>query len=354
MRDADVASPRTLVAFLYHESNHRQHGLAHQQTNLNYFVQHGVVPAMHNPRYHFSIVLTSPCLTPTLPTGMGGALTVHDLNGSHGFEFINFKRFLRTRWCGGRQQHGCSSQCVDGTADAAAPVVDASQFDYFVLIPDTVRGPFLPNYVRSDTWPDLLTGLLTDRIKLVGPSINCHGCDHDIRRCRATLHSEGHLMATDRVGLRVLSNFWRRPAGKAEAIGRNEMGSTKVLLDAGYNLGSLQLLWKGHDFQDAAATQRKCALIRRQAIRDTGGLVSCVGCHWNDTDLSPLEILFVHRSISYDKVRRREVGATRAYTDMQYELSRLNPQIGRSWPARSFGMFGQRRGAACKAACPTV
>ena len=57
-------------------------------------VRHGVVPAMRNPRYHFSIVLTSPCLTPQLPTGLGGALTVHDLNGSQGFEFINFNNSI--------------------------------------------------------------------------------------------------------------------------------------------------------------------------------------------------------------------------------------------------------------------
>ena len=218
-----MAVGRTLVAFLYHESNQRQHGIAFQRLNLEYFIEHGVVPAFHNPRYHFSIVLTAPCLTPALPTGLG-SLTVHDLNGSHGFEFVNFKRFLRTRWCG-NQQHGCTNPCQPGAPEHA---VDASAFDYFILIPDTVRGPFLPNYVPGHSWPDAITGLLSDRVKLVGPSINCHGCDEDVRRCRLTLHSEGHLMATDRVGLKLLTNFWRRPAGKAEAIGRNEMGSARV------------------------------------------------------------------------------------------------------------------------------
>ena len=104
--------PRTLIAFLYHEATYRQHGVNQQRLNLEYFVRHGVVPAMRNPRYHFAIVLTAPCLTPALPTGLGGALTIHDLNGSHGFEFINFKRFLRTRWCGGLQElHGCTRPC---------------------------------------------------------------------------------------------------------------------------------------------------------------------------------------------------------------------------------------------------
>ena len=355
MADA-TAMKRTLIAFLYHESDRRQHGLAHQQTNLEFFLQHGVVPAMRNPRYHFSIVLTAPCVTPALPTGVGGALTVHDLNGSHGFEFINFKRFLGARWCGtgGGSRYGCTRLCADG-GEASSAIVNTSRFDYFVLIPDTVRGPFLPNYVRGDSWPDLLTGMLSDRVKLVGPSINCHGCDTDPRRCRSTLHSEGHLMATDRVGLRILTSFWRRPAGKAEAIGRNEMGSTKVLLDAGYNLGSLQLFWKDHDFQDVPSTQRKCALLRRHAVRDKGGLVSCPGCHWNETDLSPLEILFVHRSVSL--TRRGGAGRRDAPTAMRAELERLAPaQSAAAWPRREWTRrtAGGRGGGLrwCRPACP--
>ena len=354
--------PRTLIAFLYHEATYRQHGVNQQRLNLEYFVRHGVVPAMRNPRYHFAIVLTAPCLTPALPTGLGGALTIHDLNGSHGFEFINFKRFLRTRWCGGLQElHGCTRPCESA---GGASTVDVGEFDHFVLIPDTVRGPFLPNYVRGDSWPDMLTSLLSDRVKLVGPSINCHGCDQDPRRCRTTLHSEGHLMATDRVGLRLLTNFWKRPAHKGEAIGYNEMGSSKTILDAGYNLGSLQLFWRGHDFQDQRRTSRKCALLRAHARVDKGGLVSCVGCYWNETDLSPLEIMFVHRSVSFDKTRHREVGATRDYTDMEAELARLGPPSVEAdqeskwperpwrWPPRPLRGRGSR-GPSCQAACPT-
>ena len=403
---------------------------------------------MRNPAYHFSVVLTAPCvathfatcldrtryalqklymyvcarcfachrcLTPALPTGLGGSLTVHDLNGSHGFEFINFKRFLRTRWCDGKASHGCTRACVAaplhgaggsssggsssssgssdrvvvtstnnggvGTSDgrsgattAAAPreedaTVDASLFEYFVLIPDTVRGPFLPNYVRHDAWPDLLTSQLSATVKLVGPSINCHGCDREARRCRTALHSEGHLMATDRVGLRLLTDFWRRPGHKGDAIGHNEMGSTRVLLNAGYNVASLQLYWRGHDFRDSASTSRKCAVLRAHAPVDKGGLVSCAGCYWNSTDLSPLEVLFVHRSISYDKIRRKEQGATPDYTAMQDELARLGGGVGAAgdeaaaaWPARPWVWRGREvrpnggRGPwqTCKAACPAV
>ena len=164
-------------------------------------------------------------------------------------------------------------------------------------------------------------------------------------------------MATDRVGLKLLTNFWRRPAGKAEAIGRNEMGSTRVILDAGYNLGSLQLFWRAHNFLDAALTQRKCRLLRSHALWDRGGLVSCPRCHWNQTDLSPLEVLFVHRSVSFDKwhTPQREVGATRDYTQMHSELDRLagGASARAKWPKRPYTWRGDRRGQRCRAACPT-
>ena len=53
---------RTLIAFLYHEASNRQHSITHQQLNLNFFLRHGVIPAMRNPAYHFSVVLTAPCV----------------------------------------------------------------------------------------------------------------------------------------------------------------------------------------------------------------------------------------------------------------------------------------------------
>ena len=317
---------RTLITFLYHESSFRQHGAVAQRRNLDFFLREGVAPALHNPRYHFAMVLTSPCVTPRLPTGASSSrLTIHDLHGSQGYELYNFKRFIRLRWCGAAQRAGCSSPCSNVTTGASKVDVDPRAFDYFVLIPDTVRGPFLPTYVRTGFWPDLITGLLSPTVKLVGPSINCMGCDLQRRWCRSRLHSESHLLATDRVGLALLMDHWWRPTSKANDIDHNEMGSTRIMLDHAYNIASLQMFWRKHDFRDVNATQRKCAVLRRHSLRpSTNGLASCVGCHWNVTDLNPIEVLFVHRSISYDKIHHREVGATLAYTEMRDALADLD------------------------------
>ena len=75
---------------------------------------------------------------------------VHWLNRSYGYEFGNFRYAL-----------------LD-------PALETERFAYFIMLADTVRGPFLPNYVSAYSWPDRLIGLLSDEIKLVGPSINCY------------------------------------------------------------------------------------------------------------------------------------------------------------------------------------
>ena len=363
------ASRRTLIAFLYHESASRErHSTLQLRTNLEFFLREGVSPAMHNLQYHFAIVLTSPCVTPRIP--INPRVTVHDLNTSQGFEMFNFKRFLSESWCtDARRADGCTSLCANAPGERV--VVEMNQFDHFVLVADTVRGPFLPNYVSAETWPDLLTSQLSPSVKLVGPSVNCMGCDNGTpRACKTRLHSEGHLMVADRTGMEIMATHWRRPGHKGDSVGHNEIGMSKAIFDRGYSIGSLQLFWRGHDFRDAASTQRKCRLLRSHAHNDrngtrrvpqswyrrTGvdtvdsvdrggghahcmsthanampvvhrsvsngwialsGLVSCPGCYWNGTDLSPFETLFVHSPTWGDVV---------AYTSIHEALAHFGSQ----------------------------
>ena len=152
------------------------------------------------------------------------------------------------------------------------------------------------------------------------------------------------MLATDRVGLQMLTSYWKRPGSKSDDILHNEMGMTKMILDHGYNVASLQLFWRSHDFRDTNRTQRKCAVLRRHALYDTNGLVSCPGCHWNETDLNPLEVLFVHRSLSYDKARGFEVGATRAYSEQRDELDLLDDS--------HHSVVALSGEATCQVACP--
>ena len=314
---------RTLIALVYHESRERT-DTRHVRQNLHFFLREGVAPALSTRRFHFALVLSLPRLTISTPPGM----TVHQLNGSSGFELWHYREFLSTVWCeratarrlARRDSSRGSSRCPPGTSMVMDPAAD---FGSFVLIPDTVRGPFLPNFVPAATWPDLLTGMLSEDVKLVGPSINCNDCHKDFSRCREGVHTDGHLIAVDSVGMRILMKHWRRPSSKEQDCEYNEVGQSVAVLAANYSLAALQTFWRGHDFRDPALTQAKCKLLHAHALPQTWGKwmgsSSCEGCQWGETDLAPLEVMFVHRTIS-PNFRN---GATAGYSEMKDALERL-------------------------------
>ena len=66
--------------------------------------------------------------------------------------------------------------------------------------------------------------MLSETVKLVGPSINCNDCHKDFSRCREGVHTDGHLIAVDSVGVRILMKHWRRPSSKEQDCEYNESG----------------------------------------------------------------------------------------------------------------------------------
>ena len=53
-------------------------------------------------------------------------------------------------------------------------VLPCSQYRYFVWLNSSVRGPFLPAYLRGKMhWTAAFTSRITDSVKLVGSTINC-------------------------------------------------------------------------------------------------------------------------------------------------------------------------------------
>ncbi len=43
-------------------------------------------------------------------------------------------------------------------------------FEYFIFLNDTCRGPFLPSFVKKETWPDLFVKDIDSEVKIVGPA----------------------------------------------------------------------------------------------------------------------------------------------------------------------------------------
>ena len=211
--------------------------------------------------------------------------------------------------------------------------VDARRYRYFFVLNSSVRGPMLPVWMDSTQdlqrrvqctaegmvdertlvggrmplpWFDIFLALLDEQTKLVGPTINCE----------IFAHVQAYAVATDFVGLQLLwqlnglqsepasvtvEHDWQRwattanlsavplnpngplacPGSYDQAVTQNEVGSSRVIVKAGYNLGSLQAFWSGADFRQQPDP---CSSISRVANPTFYGSPLM----FNSSDLLPL------------------------------------------------------------------
>lgn len=124
----------------------------------------------------------------------------------------------------------------------------------FITMNASIRGPFLPVYA-SLCWTDLFLDRLTEKIKLVGTTLNC----------QPSPHVQSMLWATDDVGMGLLLNpdlsrtvgmadFWgteEDPVGLSfcpetmdQAV-HSEVGSTRLIEAQGYEVDVLMTAYAG-------------------------------------------------------------------------------------------------------------
>ena len=162
-----------------------------------------------------------------------------------------------------------------------------TEYSYFINIQASLRGPFLPNYIPKDLhWTQLFINLLTDNVHLVGTTINCLGESDD------NLHLQGPLLITDKIGIPLLYKLWLTSFGcdKDHAIGI-EIQSTRTIIEHGYNIASMMLYWKGHNFLDRPKTKEKCKWLYNNGGEKTDGDVYFDKCYAN-INVNPLEVMF--------------------------------------------------------------
>lgn len=119
----------------------------------------------------------------------------------------------------------------------------------FITLNASIRGPFLPIYDDSTCWSDVFLSRLTDRVKMVGTTINCDPAPH----------VQSMLWATDEVAMSILldpalahsapgDDAW---GNKATPVGlsfchetmfqavHTEIGSTRLIQSQGYEVDVL-------------------------------------------------------------------------------------------------------------------
>jgi hypothetical protein len=119
-----------------------------------------------------------------------------------------------------------------------------SVYSYFIWLNSSVRGPFLPSYLSGVLhWTEPLLSKLNDRVKLVGPTINC-GRAYDLP---PTVHVQSYVSATDAAGLEVLLNtgtVFKCWGHIHDTIISSEIGASTAIMAAGYSIDSLMLRYK--------------------------------------------------------------------------------------------------------------
>lgn len=215
------APHRTLVLYAFSDTDPDYQG------NLRYFVRHGVAGAAAD----FVLVV----------------------NGATSFELPSLPRHARYL----RRENACYDW---GSYGVALNELGAwrGKYAYYVFVNSSVRGPFCGPAdgggpcSRARSWVDALTRRLSDRIKLVGPTISCEHAPAD--GATEMPHVQSYVLATDATGLAVL-----RAAGVFECrdtlrdvIVHSEVGASKAVLAAGFGLDCLMPEYRGVDWTDRA------------------------------------------------------------------------------------------------------
>ena len=160
--------------------------------------------------------------------------------------------------------------------------INQNKFDYFFFINSSVRGPFLPSYVKQ-SWLDVMLSLMSPVVKLAGPTISCESSGQSIGRFTQNPHVQSYAMVTDHAGLSTMfsAGVFTCRNDRWRTIFYGELLSSRSILDAGYTINSLMMRYRGINWHDKIFWQ-------------CNGGISPLNSHSLDgTTANPLDVMFV-------------------------------------------------------------
>jgi len=123
--------------------------------------------------------------------------------------------------------------------------VNLNEFKYFIFINDTTIGPFIPRYIKKCKWYKLFTSILSDKIKLVGSTIN--RAPYTINNKIVHKHIQSMCFGTDKTGVDILikNNIFNEKKNiaifnksKEQFIREFEINMSKIIIDNNYDIYS--------------------------------------------------------------------------------------------------------------------
>ena len=119
-------------------------------------------------------------------------------------------------------------------------------YKYFIFANSSIMGPFLPSDYKGK-WTDIFIQGLTDNIKLFGPTINT------CRDPKNKSHVQSYLFSMNLETLEYLISkeifsLTKIITNKNQVIVEREIGMSQLIINNGWNIGSLMENYQGIDF----------------------------------------------------------------------------------------------------------
>ena len=266
---------KTLIIYATHEMSE----------NLLYFCRNGYID---DPKYDFIFVFNNPTLKLEFIPKKANIKVVNREN--IGIDFGGWTHVLHMKDRDGKSLH--------------------ENYDYFVLVNSTIRGPFFPTWYdqqKHGSWPELFISKLNNDIKLVGTTINgTTGVKNPLFP-----HVQSMFLVFDRIGLNIgISKRIFDPRNinmsKARVIFEKEIGLSKAIIEAGYNIASILPSYKDIDFRKPIPPNFKRLLANHYVSSHIG------------SNINPFEVIFFKTNIGISPT------VLQRYTEWNTKKSNLN------------------------------
>lgn len=205
---------KTLITYVHYK---RSDDSIYEE-NLNFFLKLGLIDS---PDYHFNIIINSDTGGESIPEKDN----ISVIKGHNkGYDFGAYKQSLDS--------------------------VNLEDFNRYIFINDTCRGPFIPNYIsKSTNWVEMFLGEINSNVKLVGPTwFNAEYDEHlqEVvqlpRGCNT--HIQSWCFGTDKNTIKdLIKNKIFDCHGKShqDVIFHHEIRMSQFLINQGYEVKPFQL-----------------------------------------------------------------------------------------------------------------
>ena len=228
-----------LLIILYYVSNKKEHFLTFNKRVFVSYIYYETKESKDNFEYFFN---------------NGGIIESNDIdylitiNGN--ICSLNLPKFKNVKY------YFKENKCYDiGSHGLALKKINTNNYDYFILMNDTVKGPYLKN--KNSNWINIFTSKINEKCKLVGITAALKRKDIITEKEKETYHIQSMLLCTDRIGIKIILPTLNCKKNHADAVKTGENQITKDIKNNNYTTFA---------FYEQSFTKFNCYKQRYQTI----------------------------------------------------------------------------------------